>query len=100
MMSWPDKGDDATTQRLREIVDGQLEVIMFTENLHMWVNEDGSRLKEPNPYAAWLARTYTWPVSLYGTVVLTGGVGELGAILSLTDDQVHEIANLPWPPPV
>lgn len=89
--------DAALLKKLQETVEGYVEVVTFTSKLHLWVNEDGAFTRRPNPYLRRLAFGFDWDGYFFGTGVLTGGADEYGNTQPLTEEQVKEIMNLPWP---
>lgn len=76
---------EAAVGVLQEAVGGIFANVDLSEDLDMWVNDEGLYLCEPNQAATNVVRTYlgqdTQP--FHGPAVFTGGVDEEGDTLSI-----------------
>lgn len=88
-------GAFVTLAPLQKAIGGYVETLGLTDDLTLWVNEDGIALGlQPNHVAAHLVVVLTGQFHrLYGTAVLTGGVDEDGETLGLTPEQVAQFTG-------
>ena len=79
---------------LQSGVDGWVQAIDLSDDLTLWLNEEGKLVDLPHNIAAqalWDSRFGYDTDYLVGDVVLTGGVNEEGETLGLSDEQVESL---------
>ena len=81
---------EAPLRILQEAVEGLIEPIQITEDLTLWVNEEGKLTgKTPNFVATnFYTRKYGAGDIVVGTVVFTGGTDDEGETLGLTTETI------------
>lgn len=78
---------------LSRAVGGLIEAVALSDNLTLWVNEEGKNDGlTPNVYATRLFISVFGAVDvIVGNAILTGGVDDEGETLGLTDEQIEEL---------
>ena len=78
---------------LQSAVDGWVQPVDLSEEMTMWVNEEGKLIGLiRNDMATKMFREVFGAVDvIMGDVIFTGGTDEEGETLGLTDTQVHQI---------
>ncbi|MFJ6354804.1 DUF3846 domain-containing protein [Streptomyces sp. NPDC092046] len=67
----------------------QVDVVALTDQVDMWLDDNGLYTQPVNPMATLLARRFGWTYQNYhGPVLLTGGADEEGETLPLDKDKV------------
>lgn len=80
-----------TLEAMQEIVGGYIEAVRITENIVLWVNEEG--LLKQLPLNFYLSNSSGEPISpIVGDVLFTG-VDSEGDNISLTDDDIKLIES-------
>lgn len=92
---WPVRADGSILAGLQEAVGGLVDVVSLTDQVDLWVNDEGLYVCEPNPFATLVASGFgRWTQPYLGTAVFTGGVDGEGRTLSLGDEVVEALLGV------
>ena len=73
VQSWTPTADGGLLDQLQGAVGGLVDVVALTDQLDMWVHDEGLYVCEPNPVATLLAVAHGRRSPFYGPAVFTGG---------------------------
>ena len=81
---------------LSTALDGMVEVVSVSDDIDIWVNEEGKIRQMPNNTYATLLwnRVFNTPDIIAGTMIITGGLDEMGETIGLSDDNVDYVLGL------
>lgn len=81
---------------LSTALDGMVEVVSVSDDIDIWVNEEGKIRQMPNNAYATLLwnRVFSTPDIIAGTMIITGGLDEMGETIGLSDDNVDYVLGL------
>lgn len=81
---------------LQDAVGGYIEAVDLSDNLTMWVNEEGKLNGLPiNPMATMLwEKHFGFTDVIVGNVIFTGGTGSEGETLGLDEQTAEELRKL------
>ena len=91
LQSWTPTADGGLLDQLQRAVGGLVDVVALTDQLDMWVHDEGLYVCEPNPVANLLALAHGRRSPFYGPAVFTGGAGSHGDTRGL---QARSLAGL------
>lgn len=80
---WTPAHDGSLLTHLQAAVGGLIDVVALTDDLDMWLHDEGLYLYEPNPVAMVLAAALGRDTPFYGPVVFTGGPDQHGGTRGL-----------------
>lgn len=78
LQSWTPTADGGLLDQLQGAVGGLVDVVALTDQLDMWVHDEGLYVCEPNPVATLLALAHGRRSPFYGPAVFTGGADASG----------------------
>lgn len=83
-------------RKLQDAVGGLIQPVDFGDEVTMWVNEEGLLIEgmAPNWIATNLAREIGYETPMMGDVVFTGGSGEDGETLPLSEQARIELEQI------
>jgi hypothetical protein len=87
--------EEGQLEQLQGVVGGWVQAVDFTDNLTIWVNEEGKLVGLPiNPMATFLWEKYFGLTDfICGDVIFTGGTDEEGATLGLDEETAKELRD-------
>lgn len=89
---WQSTDDTLLPQLQQGVGGGLVDVVHLTDDVNMWVNEEGLWLFGVNDVATSVARHFGFTHQpYYGPVVFTGGIDTEGATLPLSPDTASEV---------
>lgn len=86
---------ESQLKELQEAVGGWVQAVDFTPNLTLWCNEEGKLIGLPiNPMATFLWEKYFGLTDVIcGNVIFTGGTGDEGETLGLTEETAKQLRD-------
>lgn len=81
--TWTAAADGGVLEPLQRTVGGLVDVVALTDDVDLWVNDEGIYLCEPNPIVTLLAIALGHRAPFYGPAVFTGGADREGHTLGL-----------------
>lgn len=89
--------NDTAYEVIRDGVGGMIEMVVFNDQVTMWVNEEGKLIGLPHNKPAQAAFNEVFGSGrdfIVGDVVFTGGADEEGNTLGLTPEAVESVLDL------
>jgi hypothetical protein len=77
---------DGSLQSMQEIVEGLIQPVDLTDDMTLWVNEEGMYRDDYNPLASGIAN-----MPLNGPAFITGGIDEEGNTLGINPAYIPNI---------
>lgn len=81
---WTTAADGGLLKQLQAAIGGLADAVALTDDLELWVHDEGLYVCEPNPVATLLALALGRNTFLYGTAVITGGANADGSTRGLS----------------
>lgn len=78
---------------MQEAVGGLIDLVRLSDDLDLWVNDEGLLMQLPLNYFAMKVYTHTFHTKglIVGDVIFTGGSDDEGNSLGLTDEQINRL---------
>lgn len=85
--------EENSLEVLQEAVGGLIDLVKISDDLDLWVNDEGLLMGLPRNYFAMKVYTHAYHTQglIVGDVIFTGGVDEEGNSLGLTDEQIDRL---------